>query len=121
MKIAVLAVAAVSAALIQAPTGFAEPCANPAGNDCGNPIYDPNLPNNAQFLAAVRATGISGASHGLISGAVNTVCPNLDQGKPYQNIIADLERYARYSPGQAQTYVAEAVSHYCPNDAGKLP
>jgi hypothetical protein len=57
----------------------------------------------------------------LISGALNNVCPALDQGKPYQNIVADLERYSRYTPEQAQTYVAQAVGHYCPNDAGKLP
>lgn len=114
-------IAALSAALILAPTGHAEPCASPSGNDCGNPDFDPNYPNNAQFLAAVRATGISGAAHGLISGALNTVCPDLDQGQPYQNIAATLEQYSGYSPEQAHTYIAQAVSRYCPNDAGKLP
>jgi hypothetical protein len=42
-----------------APTADAEPCVSPSGNDWGNPDFDPNFPNNAQFLAAVRATGIS--------------------------------------------------------------
>ncbi len=121
MNITIPIIAAVSAALILAPTGHAEPCAWPTGNDCGNPAFDPNFPNNAQFLAAVRATGISGAAHGLISGALTNVCPGLDQGKPYQNIVAELERYSGYTPGQAQTYVAQAVGHYCPNDASKLP
>jgi hypothetical protein len=121
MKIIIPAIAAVLSALILAPTGHAEPCAWPTGNDCGNPAFDPNDPNNAQFLAAVRATGISDHPHALISGARNTVCPGLDQGTPYQNIVADLERYSKYTPGQAQTYVAQAVGHYCPNDASKLP
>ncbi len=58
----------------------------------------------------------------MISGALNLVCPELDVGKPYQNIVADLEKYARYTPGQAQTYVAQAVAHYCPNgQAAMMP
>jgi hypothetical protein len=73
MKITVPTIAAVSAALILTPIGHAEPCASPSANDCGNSYFDPNVPNNAEFLAAVRATGISGAAHGLISGALNTV------------------------------------------------
>jgi Protein of unknown function (DUF732) len=121
VNITVPTIAIVSAAIILAPTGHAEPCAWPAGNDCGNPFFDPNAPNNAQFLAAVRATGISGHPHALISGARTTVCPELDVGKPYQNIAADLEKYAGYSQIQAQTYIAQAVGHYCPNDADKVP
>jgi hypothetical protein len=121
MKFTTPIIAAVSAALIQVPTGHAEPCVSPSGNDCGKPYFDPNDPNNAQFLAAVRATGISGAAHGLISGARNTVCSGLDGGQPYQAIAAQLQRYAGYNSGQAQTYIAQAVNHYCPNDSGKLP
>jgi Protein of unknown function (DUF732) len=117
---AIPTIAIVSAAIILAPTGHAEPCVSPSGNDCGNPYFDPNAPNNAQFLAAVRATGISGNYHGLISGALNNVCPDLNGGKPYQNIVADLEKYSGYSQIQAHTYIAQAVSHYCPNDADKL-
>ena len=120
-RFGIVPVAAVSAALILAPTSYAEPCASPTSNDCGNPYFDPNYPNNAQFLAAVRATGISGVAHGLISGALNTVCPDLDQSQPYPNIAATLEQYSGYSPSQAHTYIAQAVSHYCPNDTGKLP
>jgi hypothetical protein len=121
MNITIPAIAVMAAALVLAPTGHAEPCAWSTGNDCGNPDFDPNVPNNAQFLAAVRATGISGAAHGLISGALNGVCPELDEGEPYQNIAAELETYSRYSPTQAHTYIAQSVTHYCPNDAGKLP
>jgi Protein of unknown function (DUF732) len=121
MKITIPAIAAVSAALILAPTGHAEPCVSPSSNDCGNPYFDPNDPNNAQFLAEVRATGISGNFHSLISGARNTVCPGLDGGQPYQSIAAQLQQYSGYSPAQAHTYITQAVAHYCPNDAGKLP
>jgi|SRR5271167_857070 hypothetical protein len=121
MKITIPTIAAVSAALILVPSGHAEPCVSPSGNDCGNPYFDPNVPNNAQFLAAVRATGISGAAHGLISGALNNVCPGLDGGQPYQYVIADLEKYSGYNRWQADTYVAQAVGHYCPNDAARLP
>jgi hypothetical protein len=116
-KISVLVIAAISAALTLAPIGHAEPC----GADCGNQYFDPNVPNNAQFLAAVRATGISGSPHGLISGALNTVCPGLDGGQRYQSIAAQLQQQAGYSEGQAQTYIVQAVSRYCPNDAAKLP
>jgi len=121
MNITIPVVAAVLAALILTPVGHAEPCASPSGNDCGNPYFDPNVPNNAQFLAAVRATGISGAAHGLISGALNTVCPGLDGGQPYQSIAAQLQQYSGYSPAQAHTYISQAVAHYCPNDLSKLP
>jgi Protein of unknown function (DUF732) len=121
MKITIPTIAAVLAAVVLAPVGHAEPCTSPSGNDCGNPYFDPNDPNNAQFLAAVRATGISGAAHGLISGARNTVCPDLDGDQPYPAIAAQLQQYSGYSPAQAHTYISQAVAHYCPNDAGKLP
>src|ERR1700677_1187687 len=116
MKITIPTIAAVSAALILVPSGHAEPCASPSGNDCGNPYFDPNDPNNAEFLAAVRATGISGAPHGLISGARYAVRADLDGGQPYQTIAAQLQRYSGYSPAQAHTYITQAVAHYCPND-----
>jgi hypothetical protein len=103
MKITIPAIAAVLAALILTPVGHAEPCVSPSGNDCGNPYCDPNDPNNAQFLAAVRATGISGAAHGLISGARNNVCSGLDGGQPCQGIAAQLHQYSGYSPAQAHT------------------
>jgi hypothetical protein len=112
-----LGVAALYAAVIVVPEAHAEPC----GSDCGNPYFDPNYPNNAQFLAAVRATGISDHPHALISGALNTVCPDLDSGKPYQAIARELEYYSKYSPDQAHTYITQAVGHYCPSNAGRLP
>jgi Protein of unknown function (DUF732) len=121
MKITIPTIAAVLAVMILTPVGHAEPCAIPSGNDCGNPYFDPNDPNNAQFLAEVRAAGIPGVPHGLISGARNTVCPDLDGGQPYQSVAAQLQQYSGYSPGQAHTYITQAVAHYCPNDASKLP
>jgi Protein of unknown function (DUF732) len=121
MKITIPIIAAASAALILAPVGHPEPCVSPSGNDCGNPYFDPNDPNNAQFLAEVRAAGIPGVPHGLISGARNTVCSGLDGGQPYQSLAAQLQQYSGYSPAQAQTYITQAVAHYCPNDTSKLP
>jgi hypothetical protein len=53
--------------------------------------------------------------------AVNTVCADLDEGQPYQTIVAELETYSRYSPIQAHTYIAQSAAHYCPNNAGKPP
>jgi hypothetical protein len=75
MNISIPTIAVASAALILAPVAHAEPCVSPSGNDCGNPAFDPNDPNNAQFLTAVRTTGISGAAHGLISDLVRSPCP----------------------------------------------
>jgi hypothetical protein len=49
--------AAVIAALILAPVAHVEPC----DADCGNPYFDPNEPNNAQFLNNVYTSGITGA------------------------------------------------------------
>jgi Protein of unknown function (DUF732) len=69
----------------------------------------------------MRATGISDHPHALISGARNTVCPDLDGGQPYQSVAAMLQQYSRYSPAQAHTYITRAVTHYYPNDASKLP
>lgn len=120
MNITIPTIAAVSAALILAPAGYAEPCAWPTGNDCGNPAFDPNYPNNAQFLAAVRATGISQHPHALISGARNTVCPELEEGVPENKIVADLENQSGFSQIQAYAYIGHAVGHYCPNEYGKL-
>jgi len=57
---------------------------------------------------------------GLISWARNTVCPELDEGEPEQNIVADLEKYSGFNRLQASTYLGDAVRFYCPNDAGKL-
>jgi len=59
-------------------------------------------PGFAVGVAAVLALGSTGAS-------------------PTRPIAAQLERYAGYNPGQTQTYIAQAVAHYCPNDGGKLP
>jgi hypothetical protein len=89
-KITIPAVAVVLAALALTPVRHAEPC----GADCGNPYFDPNDPNNAQFLTEVRAAGIPGVPHGLISGARNTVCSELDGGQPYKSIAAQLQRYS---------------------------
>jgi hypothetical protein len=69
-------VAITAAMLVTTPVAHAEPC----GADCGNPYFDPNDPTNSQFLTEVRAVGITGAPHGLISGARNRVCPDLDGG-----------------------------------------
>jgi hypothetical protein len=116
INITIPIIAAMSATLILAPVAHTEPC----GADCGNPYFYSNEPNNAQFLHNVYASGITGAPHGLISGARNTVCPELDEGVPENKIVADLEKYSGFSQIQAYVYIGNAVGHYCPNEYGKL-
>jgi len=83
--------------------------------------FDPNEPANADFLATVRAAGVPDEPHGLVSGAQITVCPELDQGNPYQDIAGMLEKYSHFTPVQAHAYIVEAARHYCVRNLGNVP
>lgn len=104
MNITISTIAAVSVALILAPTARA----------------DPLTQNDEQFLQEVAAVGITGNPHGLISGAWN-VCRDLDGGVSESDWESKLQRYSGYSEPQSRAYIAQAVGHYCPSDVDKLP
>jgi Protein of unknown function (DUF732) len=55
-----------------------------------------------------------------MSRAYTTVGPELDEGEPEGNIVADIEKRSGFSQIQAYVYIGNAVGDYCPNEADKL-
>jgi hypothetical protein len=106
MRILFVALATTAAALFSAAPGHADP-------------------GDQQLLSDMAAAGIGQdpvhqSPEGLISGARNTVCPDLDGGQSPSSIAATLEQYSKFTAAQADVYIRDAVRFYCPADAGKL-
>jgi hypothetical protein len=55
-----------------------------------------------------------------MSRAYTTVGPELDEGEPEGNIVADLEKRSGASARFRRMCTSDAVGDYCPNEADKL-
>lgn len=119
MNITISMIATIAASIIVAPEAHADPnVCPPQASSC--PAIDQQLLNDMAAVG-IGQDPIHQSAGGLISGARNTVCPELEQGVPVRNIAAELQRYSGFTGVQATTYIADSIRFYCPNNAGMLP
>jgi hypothetical protein len=125
VKIIISLVAAVAAAIVLAPGASAEPFCPPDSSTCC-PTQARSCPEiDQQFLQRMTVVGIDQdpihqSPGGLISGARNTVCPELDEGVRENNIVAELEKYSGFTQNQALAYIGYSTGYYCPNEYNNM-
>ena len=106
-KICVLVIAAISAALILAPSAAADP----AG---------PITPNDYQFLRDMAQMGVTGTPFAMISEG-HWICTSLDRGDSVNNLDSKVKAdNPQFTQDQVNALFGLAVFHYCEYNSGKL-
>jgi hypothetical protein len=107
MKITIPTIAAVSAALILAPSAAADPSV-------------PITPNDYQFLRDMAQMRVTGTPFAMISEG-HWFCTSLDRGDSVDNLDSKVKTdNPQFTQDQVNALFGLAVFHYCEYNSGKL-